>query len=71
MTFMHEHLRLDLSKEKGDADCLLDDFSSIRDELKFTGLEPLVEQIRKDEEEARALLSGVAPLGPLDAKVAF
>ena len=31
----------------------------------------LVEQIRKDEEEARALLSGVQPLGELDAKIAF
>jgi phosphotriesterase-related protein len=31
---MHEHLRLDLSREKGDADCLLDDFETIRDELK-------------------------------------
>jgi phosphotriesterase-related protein len=33
MTYMHEHLRLDLSREKGDVDCLLDDFSAIRDEL--------------------------------------
>lgn len=33
MTFMHEHLRLDLSKEKGDPDCLLDSFDAIRDEL--------------------------------------
>ncbi|MFN7009381.1 MAG: bifunctional riboflavin kinase/FAD synthetase [Allorhizobium sp.] len=51
--------------------CRVSFFGHLRDELKFTGLEPLVEQIRKDEEEARALLSGVAPLGPLDAKVAF
>jgi phosphotriesterase-related protein len=34
MTYMHEHLRIDLSKEKGDADCLLDCFDLIRDELK-------------------------------------
>lgn len=51
--------------------CRVSFFGHLRDELKFTGLEPLVEQIRKDEEEARALLSGVRPLGPLDAKVAF
>ncbi len=51
--------------------CRVSFFGHLRDELKFTGLEPLVEQIRKDEEEARALLSGVTPLGPLDAKVAF
>jgi phosphotriesterase-related protein len=31
---MHEHLRIDLSKEKGDDDCLLDAFDDIRDELK-------------------------------------
>jgi phosphotriesterase-related protein len=34
MTYMHEHLRIDLSKEKGDPDCLLDSFDLIRDELK-------------------------------------
>jgi phosphotriesterase-related protein len=34
MTYMHEHLRIDLSKEKEDDDCLLDCFDLIRDELK-------------------------------------
>ncbi|MDY6963784.1 MAG: bifunctional riboflavin kinase/FAD synthetase, partial [Pseudomonadota bacterium] len=34
-------------------------------------LDPLVEQMKRDEEEARALLSGVRPLGELDAKIAF
>jgi phosphotriesterase-related protein len=34
MTYMHEHLRIDLSREKGDDDCLLDSFDLIRDELK-------------------------------------
>ena len=33
MTYMHEHLRLDLSAEKGDPDCLLDDFDHISEEL--------------------------------------
>ncbi|SSC64347.1 bifunctional riboflavin kinase/FAD synthetase [Ciceribacter selenitireducens] len=51
--------------------CRVSFFGHLRDELKFTGLEPLVEQIRRDEEEARALLSGVRPLGELDAKIAF
>lgn len=51
--------------------CRVSFFGHLRDELKFAGLEPLVEQIRKDEEEARALLSGVQPLGELDAKIAF
>jgi phosphotriesterase-related protein len=30
---MHEHVRIDLSGEKKDADCLLDEFDHIRDEL--------------------------------------
>ncbi len=51
--------------------CRVSFFGHLRDELKFTGLEPLVAQIRQDEEEARALLSGVRPLGELDAKIAF
>lgn len=51
--------------------CSVSFFGRLRDELKFDGLEPLIEQIRRDGEEARALLSGVQPLGPLDAKIAF
>ncbi|MFA7414278.1 MAG: bifunctional riboflavin kinase/FAD synthetase [Rhizobium sp.] len=51
--------------------CSVSFFGHLRDELKFTGLEPLVAQIRRDEEEARALLAGVRPLGELDAKIAF
>ncbi|AYC99785.1 bifunctional riboflavin kinase/FAD synthetase [Neorhizobium sp. NCHU2750] len=46
-------------------------FGHLRDELKFDGLDPLVAQIRRDEEEARALLSGVTPIGELDARIAF
>ena len=33
MTLMHEHMRLDLSGEKGNIDCLLDEYHNIRDEL--------------------------------------
>ncbi|MFB2549548.1 bifunctional riboflavin kinase/FAD synthetase [Ensifer soli] len=51
--------------------CSVSFFGFLRDELKFDGLEPLVAQIRKDEEEARALLSGVAPLTDLDATLCF
>lgn len=51
--------------------CAVSFFGFLRDELKFDGLEPLVAQIRRDEEEARALLSGVTPLGPLDMDIAF
>lgn len=51
--------------------CSVAFFGHLRDELKFDGLDPLVTQIRKDEEEARALMSGVKPLGVLDGKIAF
>lgn len=51
--------------------CSVSFFGHLRDELKFDGLEPLVAQIRLDEEEARALLSGVRPLGELDGKIAL
>nr|CAD6614515.1 bifunctional riboflavin kinase/FAD synthetase [Rhizobium sp. Khangiran2] len=51
--------------------CSVSFFGHLRDEVKFDGLEPLVEQMKRDEEEARALLSGVRPLGELDAKIAF
>jgi len=33
ITLMHEHLRLDLSKEKGDPDCLLDQYDLVCGEL--------------------------------------
>jgi riboflavin kinase/FMN adenylyltransferase len=51
--------------------CSVSFFGHLRDELKFNGLEPLVEQIKRDVEEARALLSGVTPLGEVDRKIAF
>lgn len=51
--------------------CSVSFFGHLRDELKFDGLDPLVAQIRRDEEEARAMLSGVRPLSQLDAKITF
>ncbi len=51
--------------------CSVSFFGRLRDELKFAGLEPLVAQIRRDEEEARALLAGVQPISALDRKIAF
>lgn len=51
--------------------CSVSFFGHLRDELKFDGLEPLVAQMKRDEEEARGLLSGVTPLGELDARIAF
>lgn len=51
--------------------CDVSFFGFLREELKFDGLEPLVAQMRRDEEEARALLAGVGPLSALDGKIAF
>jgi riboflavin kinase/FMN adenylyltransferase len=51
--------------------CSVSLFGFLRDEWKFDGLEPLVAQIRKDTDEARALLAGVKPIGALDAAIAF
>jgi len=52
-------------------ECEVSFFGFLRPELKFDGLEALTEQMRTDEAEARALLSGVVPLSALDARIAF
>lgn len=46
-------------------------FGHLRDELKFDGLDALVVQMKRDEEEARTLLAGVQPLGPIDQRLCF
>lgn len=51
--------------------CAVSFFGYLRGEEKFDGLDALVEQMKRDEAEARALLSGVRPLSPLDLTVAF
>ncbi len=51
--------------------CSVTFFEHLRDELKFDGLDALVMQMKRDAEEARALLAGVRPLGAIDAKLAF
>jgi riboflavin kinase/FMN adenylyltransferase len=51
--------------------CSVSLFGYLRSEKKFDGLDALTMQMKRDEEEARALLAGVRPLGELDAKVAF
>jgi riboflavin kinase / FMN adenylyltransferase len=51
--------------------CAVSFFGHLRPELKFDGLEPLMAQMKRDEEEARALLAGVSPISGLDAKVSF
>ena len=51
--------------------CSVSFFGRLRDELRFDGLEPLVEQMKRDCEEARVLLSHTRPLGPIDAVISF
>ena len=51
--------------------CSVSFFGFLRGEEKFDGLEPLVTQMKRDEDEARALLSGVQPLSELDRTMAF
>jgi riboflavin kinase/FMN adenylyltransferase len=51
--------------------CQVSLFGYLRGEVKFDGLDALVVQMKRDDEEARALLAGVRPLSELDAKVAF
>ena len=51
--------------------CAVSFFGYLRGEEKFDGLEPMMLQIRRDEEEARALLGGVRPLSELDRAINF
>ncbi|WP_137929752.1 bifunctional riboflavin kinase/FAD synthetase [Mesorhizobium comanense] len=51
--------------------CQVSFFGFLRSEIKFDGLDALIVQMKRDEEEARALLAGVKPLSQLDAAIAF
>ncbi|HTV67722.1 MAG TPA: bifunctional riboflavin kinase/FAD synthetase [Rhizobiaceae bacterium] len=51
--------------------CAVSFFGYLRGEEKFDGMDAMMAQIRRDEEEARALLASVRPLSPLDLAVAF
>ena len=66
-----ETFLFDFSESLYGETCAVSFFGYLREELKFDGLEPLIEQMKLDEAEARALLSGVTPLGPLDRTISF
>lgn len=51
--------------------CRVSFFGFLRGEVKFDGLDALVAQMRRDAEEARALLARVTPLSRLDAGISF
>lgn len=46
-------------------------FGFLRGEAKFDDLDALVVQMKRDEAEARALLSRITPMGDLDAALSF
>ncbi len=51
--------------------CAVSFFGHLRDEAKFDSLEALIVQMEQDDQEARALLSGVTPLSEIDRAVCF
>ena len=51
--------------------CEVSFFGYLRGEERFDGLDALTAQMKRDEAEAKALLSGVRPLSELDARIAF
>lgn len=51
--------------------CTVSFFAYLRGEEKFDSLDALMVQIRRDEEEARAVLAGVQPLSALDQVLNF
>jgi riboflavin kinase/FMN adenylyltransferase len=66
-----ETMLFDFSGDLYDQTCSVSFFGFLRPEMKFDGLDPLVAQMNRDVEEAKALLSGIAPLGPIDQDIAF
>ena len=51
--------------------CAISFFGFLRGEAKFDGLDALIVQMKRDEAEARALLSGARPLSDLDRRLTF
>lgn len=51
--------------------CAVSFFGFLRGEVKFDGLDALIVQMKRDEAEARALLSGARPLSELDRRLTF
>jgi riboflavin kinase / FMN adenylyltransferase len=51
--------------------CSISFFGFLRGEVKFDRLDTLIVQMKRDEAEARALLSGARPLSDLDRRLTF
>jgi riboflavin kinase/FMN adenylyltransferase len=66
-----ETMLFDFSGDLYGQTCTVSFFGYLRAEEKYDGLDPLITQMNHDVEEARALLSGVTPLGELDRLLSF
>lgn len=51
--------------------CQVSLFAFLRGEEKFNSLDDLVVQMKRDEQEARAVMTAAMPLSALDARIAF
>ncbi|WP_018688616.1 bifunctional riboflavin kinase/FAD synthetase [Ahrensia kielensis] len=54
-----------------DENCTVSLIDFLRGEEKFLGLDPLIEQMKIDEKNAREILSGLEPISELDAQLTF
>ncbi len=61
----------DFDNDLYDEECVVSLFGLLRGEQKFDGIQALTDQMKRDEAEARALLSRVEPFGVLDLELAF
>lgn len=66
-----ESFLLDFDGDLYDEICSVSFFAHIRDEEKFDGLDPLIEQMTRDSEAARAVLRDAKAYGPIDRAIAF
>ncbi len=66
-----ESFLMDFSGDLYGEQCAVSFVGFLRGEEKFEGLDALVMQMKRDEAEARALLSSITPLSALDAAIAF
>ncbi|MFD1790657.1 bifunctional riboflavin kinase/FAD synthetase [Ochrobactrum teleogrylli] len=66
-----ETFLFDFSGDLYGEDACVSFFGFLRGEVKFDGLDALIVQMKRDEEEARALLAGARPLSELDRALSF
>lgn len=62
---------LDFKGDLYDEVCTVSIVKFLRGEEKFHGLDPLIEQMKIDEKNARNVLADIEPVSPLDAQLTF